>query len=60
MVFNRSRIQYAHQLEGIDKGWVHSGNIRVASYTDIAPGEYSILDVFPVPLAKSAYKSGIH
>jgi ligand-binding sensor domain-containing protein/signal transduction histidine kinase len=37
---NSHKNQYAYLLEGIDKGWVYSGTRRVASYTDIAPGEY--------------------
>jgi ligand-binding sensor domain-containing protein len=32
--------QYAYELEGIDKDWVYCGTRRVASYTDIAPGNY--------------------
>jgi len=31
---------YAYKLEGIDKDWVYSGKNRVASYTNIPPGEY--------------------
>ncbi|GAA4430709.1 sensor histidine kinase [Pontibacter saemangeumensis] len=37
---NSSKNQYAYQLVGIDKDWVYGGTRRVASYTDIAPGEY--------------------
>jgi ligand-binding sensor domain-containing protein/signal transduction histidine kinase len=37
---NSFKNRYAYQLEGIDKSWVYSGTRRVASYTDIKPGEY--------------------
>uniref|UniRef100_UPI00359403C0 two-component regulator propeller domain-containing protein n=1 Tax=Aquiflexum sp. TaxID=1872584 RepID=UPI00359403C0 len=35
------KIRYAYQLEGVDKNWVHTGNIRSASYTDLKPGNYT-------------------
>jgi signal transduction histidine kinase/ligand-binding sensor domain-containing protein/AraC-like DNA-binding protein len=32
--------QYAYKLEGFDKDWMHSGNARTATYTNLDPGEY--------------------
>jgi signal transduction histidine kinase/CheY-like chemotaxis protein/ligand-binding sensor domain-containing protein len=32
--------QYAYKLEGFDKDWIYSGNIRKASYTNLDPGTY--------------------
>ena len=41
LAFNqRERIQYAYQLEGFDRDWVHVGNRRFASYTNLDPGTY--------------------
>lgn len=31
---------YAHKMEGIDTGWVYSGNRKFASYPNLPPGEY--------------------
>ncbi len=33
--------QYAYRLEGLDKAWVDSGTRKFASYTALAPGEYT-------------------
>ena len=33
--------QYAYQLEGFDPAWIASGTRRYASYTNLAPGEYT-------------------
>ncbi len=38
---NSQKNQYAYQLTGVDKDWVHSGTRRLASYTNIGPGEYT-------------------
>ncbi|MBO9681307.1 MAG: hypothetical protein J7502_01320, partial [Flavisolibacter sp.] len=35
--------QYAYQLEGFDKDWIYSGNNRVATYTNLDPGEYTFM-----------------
>ena len=35
-----NRNQYAYMLEGLDKDWVYCGNHRVASYTNVPPGDY--------------------
>ncbi len=35
-----NKIQYAYQLQGIDSGWVQCGHRRLATYTDLAPGNY--------------------
>jgi len=32
--------QYAYKLQGFDKDWIHSGNVRTATYTNLDPGEY--------------------
>ncbi len=37
---NASNNQYKYQLVGVDKEWVSSGTRRLASYTNISPGEY--------------------
>ena len=35
-----NKIQYAYRLQGIDSGWVQCGHRRLATYTDLAPGNY--------------------
>jgi two-component sensor histidine kinase len=37
---NPKRNQYKYKLEGVDKEWRNSKNIRTANYTNIDPGEY--------------------
>ena len=37
---SQERNQYAYKMEGIDTGWVYSGNRRFASYPNLPPGEY--------------------
>uniref|UniRef100_UPI0035936EB7 two-component regulator propeller domain-containing protein n=1 Tax=Aquiflexum sp. TaxID=1872584 RepID=UPI0035936EB7 len=37
---NPEKNQYAYQLEGVDKEWVYSGSRRLASYTNVGPGDY--------------------
>ncbi|MEK9135938.1 MAG: two-component regulator propeller domain-containing protein, partial [Bacteroidota bacterium] len=32
--------QYAYKLEGFDKDWIQSGNVRTATYTNLDPGKY--------------------
>lgn len=32
--------QYKYKLEGFDKNWINSGNIRRATYTNLQPGKY--------------------
>jgi PAS domain S-box-containing protein len=32
--------EYAYMMEGLDKDWIHSGNIRFATYTTLDPGSY--------------------
>ncbi len=34
------RNRYQHRLEGFDKEWVDIGNLRRATYTNLAPGDY--------------------
>lgn len=33
--------RYAYQLEGLDAGWVESGQRRYAGYPNLAPGDYT-------------------
>lgn len=33
--------RYAYKLEGFDEDWIHSGNRRYASYTNLPPGHYT-------------------
>lgn len=35
-----SKNQYAYMMEGFDDKWIHVGNRRYASYTNLDPGEY--------------------
>jgi signal transduction histidine kinase/DNA-binding response OmpR family regulator len=37
---NAEKNQYAYKLEGLYYDWIYIGNERVASFTDIEPGEY--------------------
>jgi signal transduction histidine kinase/ligand-binding sensor domain-containing protein/DNA-binding response OmpR family regulator len=37
---NPKNIQYAHRLEGIDPDWIMERGQRIASYTNLDPGEY--------------------
>ncbi len=34
------KTQYFYKLEGLDKDWVHAGNLLVARYTNLPPGDY--------------------
>jgi signal transduction histidine kinase/ligand-binding sensor domain-containing protein len=34
-------IQYAYMMEGFDKEWIYSGSRRLATYTNLDPGEYT-------------------
>ena len=38
---NPAKNRYAYMLEGFDRDWIHIGNKREASYTNLAPGEYT-------------------
>jgi signal transduction histidine kinase/ligand-binding sensor domain-containing protein/CheY-like chemotaxis protein len=33
--------RYEYKLEGFDKDWVYAGNNRIASYSNLHPGEYT-------------------
>jgi signal transduction histidine kinase/ligand-binding sensor domain-containing protein/DNA-binding response OmpR family regulator len=37
---NPKKNEYAYSMEGVDEGWVYSGNRRYVSYTNLDPGEY--------------------
>ncbi len=34
-------IQYAYKLNGYDKGWISAGTQRMATYTNLSPGDYT-------------------
>jgi ligand-binding sensor domain-containing protein/signal transduction histidine kinase len=36
----QDKIQYAYKMDGFDKDWIYSGNLRFASYTNLDPGTY--------------------
>lgn len=38
---NPARQQYQYQLEGVDEKWIHAGYGKTASYTALAPGQYT-------------------
>ncbi|MEE4255915.1 MAG: two-component regulator propeller domain-containing protein [Bacteroidales bacterium] len=33
--------QYAHYLEGLEDDWIYTGNNRIATYTEVPPGNYT-------------------
>ncbi|WP_198171501.1 hybrid sensor histidine kinase/response regulator [Mucilaginibacter aquatilis] len=35
------RINYRYKMEGWDRGWINAGNVRSATYTNLAPGTYT-------------------
>ena len=35
------RVTFRYMLEGYDRGWVDAGSNRVATYTELAPGNYT-------------------
>lgn len=37
---NPSRNEYAYKMEGFNKDWIYSGNIRYATYTNLDPSNY--------------------
>lgn len=37
---NQNRISYKYMLEGYEKEWHYNGGNRIASYTNVRPGEY--------------------
>ncbi|MDE3211797.1 MAG: hypothetical protein KGM98_01075 [Bacteroidota bacterium] len=38
---NANLVQYAYKLDGYDKGWVSTGTLRAAVYTNLSPGTYT-------------------
>ena len=38
---NPAQNQYAYQLVGYDKNWVHAGTLRSVTYTNLSPGTYT-------------------
>ena len=41
--YNQNRVSYKYILEGYEKEWHYSGKNRIASYTNVPPGEYTFL-----------------
>ncbi|MDA3890566.1 MAG: ATP-binding protein [Salinivirgaceae bacterium] len=39
--FATSKYKFAYMLEGFDKTWIDVGSIRLATYTNLDPGEYT-------------------
>ncbi len=37
------KLTYAYKLDGFDRDWNHVGNFRRATYSNLAPGEYSFI-----------------
>ncbi len=37
---NSKKNKYSYKLEGVDHEWIYSGTRRLASYTDVQPGNY--------------------
>lgn len=37
------RINYRYRMEGWDKNWIYAGNVRSATYTNLAPGNYTFI-----------------
>ena len=40
--FNNENSEYAHYLEGFDKGWNFVGKERTAYFTNVPPGDYTL------------------
>jgi ligand-binding sensor domain-containing protein len=40
---NPSKNQYAFKLEGFDQNWIYSGNRYSAEYSNLRPGDYTLL-----------------
>ena len=40
---NPSNNQYAFKLEGFDQDWIFSGNRNSAEYSNLSPGNYTLL-----------------
>jgi signal transduction histidine kinase/ligand-binding sensor domain-containing protein len=38
---NPQLIQYAYRLDGYDKDWITAGTQRIATYTNLSPGDYT-------------------
>ena len=39
--YNQNRVSYRYILEGYEKEWHYNGKNRIASYTNVPPGEYT-------------------
>lgn len=35
--------RYRYKMEGFDRNWINSGNIRTATYTNLSPGSYTFI-----------------
>lgn len=40
--YNSHKCQFAYYLEGFDNAWNYVGNQRIASFTNVPPGKYSL------------------
>ena len=38
--YNQNRVSYRYILEGYEKEWHYNGKNRIASYTNVPPGDY--------------------
>jgi len=55
------KIRYVYKLEGFDKAWNQVGNFRRASYSNLAPGEYTfIVKAFNGDGVESLYPATLH
>lgn len=54
--YNQNRISYKYILEGYEKEWHFNGKNRIASYTNVPPGDY-VFRVQGVDEANSGYLS---
>lgn len=39
--YNQNRVSYRYILEGYEKEWHYNGKNRIASYTNVPPGDYT-------------------
>ncbi len=40
---NPQNVTYRHRLEGFDRDWHYDGHRRIASYTNVPPGDYTFI-----------------
>ncbi|WP_257886515.1 AraC family transcriptional regulator [Segatella buccae] len=54
---SQEHLNYRYRLEGFDKAWHYSGRNRIASYTNVPPGNYRFV-VEVVDAARGGHTSG--